>query len=143
MLALHLVRVEVRGRGGFTLFELAVAFLLVGGVLMTLGPLLHRAAQSRRAAEVRQLALLEAGNLMERFARGAWDEITPGAAEALEISPELRRRVPQAQLAATVEPDAGTPSAKRVQIEIRWPDAAGRPASPVRLVAWVYALEKQ
>ena len=59
-------------RRGMTLLELVVAGALLGTLLVVCLQLLAATAAQRRAADQRQLAVLEVGNVMERLAARPW-----------------------------------------------------------------------
>jgi hypothetical protein len=125
-------------RRGYGAFEITIsAFLLViamGIVAESVGWL----AAERRGAGRRQVAVQEAANLMERLSARPGEELTSDTARSLKLSPSTALILRDGSLDVTIEPSAGDPSSKRITILVRWLDAVGNPAAPVRLVAWVH-----
>jgi hypothetical protein len=66
-----------------------------------------------------------------------WNELTPERTAKFELSEDLQRQLPDARLAVHVTDEPET-EARQVQIELRWEEAARRPAPPVRLSAWFH-----
>jgi len=122
-------------RRGMTLLELAVAGALLGTLLVVCLQLLAATAAQRRAADQRQLAVLEVENAMERLAARPWAELTPQAA-APQLSPSVRNRLPGAEWKIEVTPSPAEPLAKRIAVSLRWQDHAGQFVNPVRIVTW-------
>ncbi|HTI51908.1 MAG TPA: hypothetical protein VL475_13185 [Planctomycetaceae bacterium] len=127
------------GRAGFTLFELTIASILLGAVMLTAIPTLAWIARVRQAAERQQVAVLGVGNLMERLTARPWDEITPETMAAMALPENLAAQLPGADLRISVVTRPGAPRAKQVTIELRWEESsAGTQSPPVRLTAWVF-----
>ena len=74
-------------RRGIMLMEVAVAGALVGTLLVVCLQLVSAAAAQRRAADQRQCALLELGNVMEQIAARPWAELTTAALSQEKLSP--------------------------------------------------------
>jgi prepilin-type N-terminal cleavage/methylation domain-containing protein len=126
-------------RAGFTLFELMIASILLGTVLMTAIPTLGWINRNSLAAERQQVAILGVGNLMERLTARPWDEITAEAMAGVPMPDDLSRQLPGAELRIFVVTPAEDLSARRLTIELRWEgSSAGTQSPPVRLTAWVY-----
>ena len=94
-------------RRGMTLLELAVAGALLGTLMVVCLQLLAATAEQRRAADQRQLAILEVENAMERLAARPWAELTPEAVAAPQLSPSIRNRLPGAELKVEVTDAVG------------------------------------
>jgi len=123
-------------RRGMTLLELVVAGALLGTILVVCLQLLAATAEQRRAADQRQLAVLEVENAMERLAARPWDELTPQAVATPQLSPSVRGRLPGAELKVEVTASPAEPLAKRIAILLRWQDRSGQFTQPVRIVTW-------
>jgi len=96
-------------------------------------------ALERRAAERREQAILEAGNLMEHLAARPFDEVTPRLASQCALPTSALAFLPGAELKVDVaesQPQAGR-SVKRIAIQLRWRDLGGELVSPVRLTSWI------
>lgn len=126
-------------RRGFTLIEMIAAAAILGAVMAVAYQAVVAAAGQQRALVRRQTALREAANAVERLAALPWQGLTPQAAGALVLSPEARASLPDGEIHAEVTPDPDEPAARRIRVEVRWPDAAGRWEAPVRLAAWRFA----
>ena len=124
-------------RNGFLVIELAVAVTLLAAAMAAWVAMLAFVAANRRAAADRQLALQEAGNLMERLTAMPLAELQPDKPPKLALSPEAQR-LPGVQSSIEVSRVAGPPKALRLAVSLRWEDRHGRLAPPVRLVAWRY-----
>lgn len=123
---------------GFTLLELTVAMLMLGGLTAMVVPLLSRVNAQRRAADARQIALQAAANVLERFAARDWDDVTQKAADAAKLSADSTASLRDARLKVTVHVDPKQPAAKRITVELRWKNREGDVLSPVRLTAFIY-----
>jgi Tfp pilus assembly protein PilV len=128
----------------FTLIEVALTVFLLALAMTSLVKVLGWVANERRAAERRQWAIAEVGNLMDRLTAPPYDKITAEAARArgAAVLPEARRRLPDADLAVNVDETnrAGEPPGKRLSIRLRWRIRGGAWEAPVRLTAWIARL---
>jgi hypothetical protein len=122
------------------LFELMICGVLLGVVATSVIPTLGWIVRERQFSRQRQAALVEVGNLMERVSLLDWDELTSEQTAKIELSETLLRDLPGARRTITASEDSEV-HARWVLIEIRWEAAAGRPAPPIRLAAWVYDRE--
>jgi hypothetical protein len=130
-----------RRRRGVTLVEVSVSIFLVASLgSLIVGALVSRAKQ-QRAIDCRELAVVEAGNLMEQLTSLSWNDLTPERLAPLTLSENLRNSIPAATLDLKVDPTADKPEAKRITIRIDYPGPAGQAARPVRLTSWVYRIE--
>lgn len=125
-------------RRGFTMLEMIVAAALLGTLLVVSLNMLGAAADWRRAADRRQLALFEAGNIMERIAARPWDQLTDEALADVRLPERIGRRLPGAELKIEVtdSPPTEKPASKRIAVSIRWRDRAGTLLPPVGLTTW-------
>jgi hypothetical protein len=122
-------------RRGFAMTELVVAGALLGALLIVCLQLMSATAAQRRAADQRQLAVFEVGNVMERLAAKPWAELTPQMAVA-PLSPSVRNRLPGAELKVEVTTPSAEPDARRIVVSLRWQDRAGQFVSPVAIATW-------
>lgn len=131
---------DLRRRRGFTVFELAIAVVLLAVAMSVTVKLLGAIAQERRAVGHREVAAREVANLMEHLSARSWDDLTAAAANDVRLSEPARQALPGAELNVAVdeETEGGTP-AKRVAIRLRWRNRAGEFDAPVRLVTWIFA----
>jgi Tfp pilus assembly protein PilE len=125
-------------RKGSLLLELVVASVLLGVVMSAAIPALGWIARQRTVAQQRQAALLEVDNLMERLTALDWGDLTPQRAGEFKLSGPLQDQLFEPKLDVVVQVDSQDETAKEIRIELTWNMAAGRPAPPVRLSAWVF-----
>jgi hypothetical protein len=129
-------------RRGTTLIELAVAGTLLGTLLVVCLQLLTATAAQRRAADQRQLALFEVGNVMERLAARPWANLTPKTAADEKLSAALGDRLPGAELKVEVAASPADSSVKRITVSLRWQDRYGRFLAPVKITTWRYRFDE-
>lgn len=125
-------------RRGFSVLEVTVAGALLVAVLAICLQMLRATAAGHRARGTRQMAIIETGNVMERLSAVPWEDLTPQAARAMQLSPQARRGLTAAELEIEITQRPDRPGAKRIAVRVRWQDPAGRVVRPVRLVAWRY-----
>ena len=123
-------------RRGMTLLELAVACTLLGTLLVVCLQLLSATAAQRRAADQRQLALIEVGNVLERVALRPWSDLTAKNLAGEKPSAWLGNRLPGAELKIEAVASSTEPKAKRITVSLRWQDVAGRFLPPVAVTTW-------
>ncbi len=123
-------------RRGMTLLELAVACTLLGTLLVVCLQLLSATAAQRLAADQRQLALIEVGNVLERVAAGRWADLTAKNLAAEKPSAWLGNRLPGAELKIEAVASSTEPDAKRITVSLRWRDRTGRFLPPVAVTTW-------
>jgi type II secretory pathway pseudopilin PulG len=127
-------------RRGMTLLELAVAGTLLGTLLVVCLQLLQATAAQRRAADQRQLALVEVGNVLERVAARRWADLTSESVAGEKPSAWLGDRLPGAELKIELSAPSGEPVAKRIAVALRWRDRNGRYLPPVKITTWRYKI---
>jgi len=128
-----------RGRAGFTVIEAAVASLLLTAVFLTAIPTLGWIVRARKSAERHQVAVIAAGNLMERLTALEWDDLTPEKTAQATLPESVRRQLPDADLRVSVNESTDVVAGRKISIELRWPESThGTWSAPVRLSAWVW-----
>jgi hypothetical protein len=127
-------------RRGAMMVELAVAGTLVGALLVFGLQLLSAAVAQRRAADQRQWALVELGNVMEQVAARPWAELTTAALSKVRLSPSASSQLPGAELRIEVSTPADDPRAKRITATLRWQGRSGQPPAPVTVTTWRYKI---
>jgi hypothetical protein len=120
------------------MIELAVAGALVGTLLVVGLQLIAAATAQHRAADQRQCALLELGNIMEQITARPWAELTTAALSKEKLSPSVGSQLPGAELKIEVSTSAADPDAKRIAVALRWQDRSGQFVAPVTLTTWRY-----
>jgi hypothetical protein len=129
-----------RRRAAFTVAELVIALMLLGTATAVMLPLMVSAAAQRRAAEQRQLGLLEAENLLDELLARPWHEVTLEALSrtARESDPAgASRWLPGLERQVTVI-DRPEDAARLITVQVRWRNRAGDFAAPIRVTAWKF-----
>jgi Tfp pilus assembly protein PilV len=132
-------------RGGIFL-ECSVALVILGAAVLAAAQMTVAVTGQQRAATQRQLARQEAANLLERLFALPDRELADWTADEvpLELSETARHWLPGAvATAAVTSPDDPPIPSRRIHVQVGWTDKAGRPARPVRLVAWRSLSEAQ
>ena len=130
-----------RKRRGTTIVECTVAFVILTAALFSVAQMIAAVTVQQRAATQRQLARQEAANVMERLYALPDQDLKTHRIDESELSEVASRRLPGVEATATVTERDVPGAGKRIAVEIRWTNKAGRPARPVRLVAWRFDRE--
>lgn len=130
-------------RRGMTMFELTVALFILTTAMLMIVQLMAATANQRRVVDQRRVALREVANQAERVALLSWEQIAPEELRTWEPSTDLQRALPRARCEAKVTEEPGLPTARRVQLSVTWPDAAGQEVEPATVTLWRFAEEKQ
>jgi Tfp pilus assembly protein PilV len=133
----------MKTRRGMTLVELFVAATMLGMLLVVCVQLLSATAAQRRAADQRQLAIMELSNVLERIAARPWADLTPQAFAAEKPSAEAVEKLPEAELKVEVTTPSAEPKAKRITVSLRWQDRNSQFVAPVKITTWKYATENK
>ena len=127
-------------RRGTSMVECTLALAITAVAMALFAQILVAAAAQRRIAEQRRIALTEVANRLEQASLLAWDEITQERLEQLPLS-AAAEILPEAELAAIVSDEPGTPRGRRIRIELSWTNAAGQRQPPVSLTYWRFGKE--
>jgi Tfp pilus assembly protein PilV len=131
-------------RCGTTLLECTVALLVLSLAMLGLAQLMAAANGQRRLTTARSMALQELANQAELVAALPWDDTTGEKFTTWQPSAELTAAIPTATCRATVADEAADGiTARRIRLEIFWPDAARREQQPARLTVWKHRPEGQ
>jgi prepilin-type N-terminal cleavage/methylation domain-containing protein len=130
-------------RRAVTLIEVTVATVLIAVLATVILQSQVLRIRLQRAMHWRELATIEAGNLMERMTALPWGELNQERLAALTLSDDFRQAVPKAALHVALDPAAEQPEGRRINIEIDWPGPVAEMVRPVRLTSWVYRIEPQ
>lgn len=125
-------------RRGVTILEALLALAVLSLTFGLLAQFLAATAQQKRIGEQRRLALQESANALEQVAALSWEDLTTEKLAAVVPSPALTGAIPHAELKLQVQAEAGPPEAKRVRVEVSWPNAAGVTGEPIGLTAFFY-----
>ena len=112
--------------------------------MLGLAQLVTSASGQRRLTMARSVALRELANQAERIAALPWDDTAADKFTTWQPSAELAAAIPAATCRVTVADEAADGiTARRIRLEIAWPDAAGRAQQPVGLTVWKHRPEGQ
>jgi prepilin-type N-terminal cleavage/methylation domain-containing protein len=125
-------------RRGLSLIEVSAAIVLLGALATIVMQSLEWTLVERREAERREIALVEAGNAMERLAAANWESLAPRASAEEPLSAIAKEMLPGGRLTTEVKAAGDDPAARRIVVEVRWLNRAGETDQPVRLTTWVY-----
>ena len=123
-------------RRGYMLMEMIVACAILGVLLTVSLQLLAGLAAQRHAADQRQLAAIEIGNVMDRVASRRWAELTQASVARETLAESVRRQLPGAELKIEISIVPQEPEVKRILVSLRWRDRTGQPLPPVQVVTW-------
>jgi Tfp pilus assembly protein PilV len=126
-----------RKRRGISLVEVTVAAVVMSALVVMLGQAVGWVAVARRDADRRQVATLEAGNVMEQITANTFDGIDAEVARKVTLSDHAHRLLGDDALKVEVQPIEGEPPAKRITVSVAHGGADDGPKA-IRLTAWVY-----
>lgn len=121
-------------RAAFTLVEIVAAAGLLAVLIVLVAELGYLSMRERTRGVARQLALEQAGNVLEAARACPWGELTPEWAAAQRLPDALKPQLPDGQLLVQVEPEKERPQTKRVTVEVRWQFEPQRPPESTRLI---------
>jgi Tfp pilus assembly protein PilV len=126
-----------RKRRGISLVEVTVAAVVMSALVVMLGQAVGWVAVARRDADRRQVATLEAGNVMEQITANTFDGIDAEVARKVRLSDHAHRLLGDDALKVDVQTIEGEPPAKRITVSVAHDGAKNGPGA-VRLATWVY-----
>jgi hypothetical protein len=121
-----------------TLLEVAVAAGLLGIIMAVSVQMLRVMGDRQRAIERRSVAIETVQALAEQLGNTPWEQLTPEAAEQLQIPDAVVRHLPGGELRAAIYEESEPVVAKRVMLELRWKGPREQPVAPAQLTTWVY-----
>jgi Tfp pilus assembly protein PilV len=124
-----------RARPGFTVIETMLAVGVLTVALVMVAQVAAWSLTQRERAAVRQEALEQAANVLEKARSLPWDQLTPEWAAAQKLPEALSQRLDQPVLAVRVQAIGAAPLTRKVTVEVRWKQSDTVPAPPVRLEA--------
>ena len=130
-------------RRGFIVLEVVAASALAAMLLVVCLQLLSGVLAQRRAADRRQYALLELGNVMEQVAARPWSDLTAASLSQERLPPSVEEHLPGAVLAVTLAEPADGSNAKRITASLRFEDDHGQMTKPIVLTTWRYKMPDQ
>jgi hypothetical protein len=132
-------RTPGRSRRGAFVAEVAMAaVVLMIGMALTV-KIVGFVASERRQTELRQRAILEVGNLMERLTGYPYQDISAELARKLSQPETTGQKLRGSELTVDVTESEIKPGrfSKRIAIRLRWRNRAGQWDAPVRLTSWM------
>jgi prepilin-type N-terminal cleavage/methylation domain-containing protein len=133
-----------RQRPGFSMTELIVAMVVMGGLLTMIGQSTILVSQQQRAVQQQQFALNEVSNIMERAFALPFEQLTSEAIDAWPLSPDCRQRLAGAVLEGEiVESNTDGLTARRIRLALRWQSRTGGDSRQVQLTSWRYAADQE
>jgi len=126
------------GRRAMSLVEMTAALVVMGAAMVALVEFVGLAKNQRRASHQRLTALMEVGNQAERLALLDWNATAPDKLTTWQPSPLMAAEIPAAECRIRIVDEEQSPAARRIELSIRWPNAAGQPVDPVALTVWKY-----
>ncbi len=130
-----------RKRAGLLIVEMVVSLILLGAVMTIVVPALGWIVRQNQLAQQKQEAIQGLHNLMENLTARPFAELTPDAAEAIELPAYLKSQLPGAKLEADIA--EAKPNAKRIRLRLSWMQHNGQALAPLKLSAWVSHREGQ
>ncbi len=123
-----------RRRPAFTIMEVVVALGILATVMMVVAQIAAWSMQEQGRRLARQLAIEQAGNLLEAARACPWDQLDPAWAAVHKRPKEWDLLLPTARLTVRLELEKDLPQAKRLTVEISWKEE-NRPEQQVRLTS--------
>ena len=124
----------------FSLLETVVASAMLAVLLTVSLKMVGTVAAGRNANRLRQTAVEETANAMERLGTLTWDELSTDRVEAIRLDAATASVLPEPDvhigIVEAADATLAAVPAVRVIVSIRWRNTAGAMAPPVRLVAW-------
>ena len=124
-------------RTGGLLVEMLVALILLGLLFATGVPSIAWVIRRQQALTRRQVALVEASNLLDTLTSRRWTDLPPGEVADVQMTLQAVEDLPEVNVSAFVEDETNTP-ARRITIRIDWRDGPQVRNRPVQLTGWVY-----
>lgn len=138
MVASDSIRFRTERRTGVAILEIVVAAGMLAAILVVAVQMLDALTRRQRGAERRALAIETVQAVSEQLGNMRWEELTPTAAEAVEIPEVAKSFLPNASIKAAIINEQEPVAAKRIQVELTWTAPGGQPAGPVRLTSWAF-----
>jgi hypothetical protein len=109
----------------------------MAALVVMLGQAVGWVATARREADRQQIAILEAGNVMEQVTANFFDQIDAERARQVRLSDHAHRSLGAEALKVEVQAIESEPPAKRITVAVAYKEP-GDPRGAIRLTAWVY-----
>ena len=114
-----------------------MAAVVLSALVVMLGQAVGWVAVARRESDRRQIALLEAGNVLEQITANPFNQIDAQSALKVKLSDYARQLLGDDALAVDVQTAEGDPPAKRITVAVAYKES-DRGQGSIRLTSWVY-----
>ncbi len=140
-------------RRGFTLTETVVAVIILTTAIAVSTQILVATSVQHKAMQCERVALIEAGNVIERLAVVPWSKLEAGELSDWKLSPQASEVLPDGKLEIQIEPTDAKKTGKeqvgkeqiakelagrRLTVTVSYSPAENQPDRSVRLVTWRY-----
>ena len=129
-------------RKGSLLTEASMAAVIAAVAICGVVQMVFAAGNQLRRREHQALVVREVGNLMEDLFSRSWDELSASQPPKLQLSEELRKRIPDAVLNVEFDPETARPGAIRITIRVASANSSNLHGGTVQLVAWREHIEE-
>jgi hypothetical protein len=125
-------------RSGMTVFEIAVAAVVLGAVVTTSAQLVQWSAAAHQVALKRRCALEAATTVLDRISAREWSVINPESVKNISLHPEVKEFLADPVVAVRMVEEGQNPRGKKITVEISWGERAGTRTHQVQLTTWVF-----
>jgi Tfp pilus assembly protein PilV len=129
-------RIQRRRRQGALLIEVSVAAVIAAVATVGVVQLVLVANGQLRKRENQALLVREVGNLMEDLFSRSWEELSAAQPPDVQLSEQLRQRIPDAKLQLDIKPEDDRPTTLRISIRVESSHLSNLTTGSVQLVAW-------
>ena len=124
-------------RFAFTVVEVTMALAVVAIVGVVIAQVIAISLRERSRSVSHQAALELAANALEMARAEPFQKLDADWAKAKSVPSVMADLLPDGTLDIAIAPDAQSPNAKLVTVEVRWRDLSDHPMRSVRLVTVV------
>ena len=128
---------SARLRRGISLIEVTVAAVVMSALVVMLGQAIGWVAVARRDSDLRQLALLEASNVLEQMTALHFEAVDAKRALETGLSDHASVLLGSDALRVDVQSSDEKPLAKRITVAVQYNEGNAAQGS-VRLTAWLF-----
>ncbi|MBN2295453.1 MAG: type II secretion system protein, partial [Pirellulales bacterium] len=127
-------------RRGFTLAETVVAIIILITAIVVSTQLLVATSAQHKTMERERVAIIEAGNVIERLAVQPWTKLTTDELSTWKLSPQAEAALPDAKLKIQIQPTSAEakPAGRRLTVIVSYGPKKKQQARSIRLVTWQY-----
>jgi hypothetical protein len=121
-----------------TVFEVAVAAVVLGAAVTTAAQLVQWSASLHQVALKKRCALEAATSVLDRISARPWSAITAESVKELSIPAESKEFLIDPRLSVAISEAGEEPRGKKISVEISWAERAGKRTQQVQLTTWVF-----